>query len=90
MYLGRFPHSDHPESMLRARVAPLHAVDVGLIVTIAVAKLQLAADTQQLNQSQQLSQSNQMFIHPDSFLEAGSQKEPTLLSDPEQPFDAEC
>ena len=64
MYLGRFPHSDHPESMLCARVAPLHAVDVGFIVTIFVAKPQLAADTQQLNQS------NQMFIHPDPFLEA--------------------
>ena len=49
--------------MLRARVAPLHAADVGFIVTIVVAKLQLAPDIQQLNQS------NQMCIHPDSFLQ---------------------
>ena len=63
MYLGRFPHSDHPKSMLRARSAPPHAVDVGLIATILVAKLQLAPNIQQLNQS------NQMCIHPDSFLQ---------------------
>ena len=63
MYLGRFPHSDHPESMLRARFAPPHAVDVRLIATILVAKLQLAPNIQQLNQS------NLMFIHPDSSFE---------------------
>ena len=49
--------------MLRARVAPLHAVDVGRIATILVAKLQLAANIQLLNQS------HLMVLHPDSSLE---------------------
>ena len=49
--VGHSPHSDHPQSMWGPCIASPHAVDVGLIVRIVVAQLQLAPSTQQLKQS---------------------------------------